>query len=79
MQLAPTDFAAVPVISEAVRFFQSCSTKLGLAILFRLYFKAGQFKTEATMQKALDFNPNYVNGWIHPGDAFAHDGNKPET
>ncbi len=31
------------------------------------------------MQKALDFNPNYVNGWIHPGDAFAHDGNKPET
>ncbi len=45
--------------------------------LASLYTKANRFKeAQITVQKALDFNPNYLNGWLHLARAFSAEGDK---
>ncbi|MFA6209647.1 MAG: tetratricopeptide repeat protein [Candidatus Obscuribacterales bacterium] len=68
--------------SEAIVAFNECIAKYPdfewpYGNLASIYTKVGRFKeAQDTVQKSLNFNPNYLNGWLHLARAFSGDGDK---
>lgn len=64
---------------EAIAGYQACikdypTFEWPYGNLAALYTKAGRYKdAQATVQKALTLNPNYLNGWLHLARALAAD------
>ncbi len=68
--------------NDAIAAFKNCIEKYPdfewpYGNLSSIYTRARRFKeAQAIVQTALDFNPNYLNGWLHLARALAADGDK---